>query len=88
MAAKRDNTPARWTLLLASGVAAAGFWLGIVTGPQPTQATPAPTTAVQSTSAPRQIQGQSSSGFASPSQQTQSAPQARIAAPRFRTRGS
>ncbi len=85
MAAKRDNTTSRWTVVIASGVAAAAFWLGIVYGPQPANANPPQTAAVQTTAAPRQFQGRTGSGFASPSQ---SQPQARAITPRLRTRGS
>ena len=84
MAAKRDNTPSRWTLVLASGVAAAGFWFGILNGPQPANATP-PQASVQTAATQNQFQGQTGSRFTSPSFPS---PQISITAPRFRTRGS
>ena len=88
---KRDNGPARWAVLLASGMAAAGFFGAIINGPQPVQAGPnqaGPTrvAVVQPTQVPTPVPNRTPrQRITSPS--IAQAPQF-LPAPRLRTRGS
>ncbi len=96
-AAKRDNTPARWAVVIASGLAALGFWTGIINGPQPAQANSnsganiAMARQSPSASPPFSSTGSSSAGSSGRRQlgsQTTPSQPSTAPTPRFRTRGS
>ncbi len=79
----RNNRAARWAIALAGLLATAGFWTGIVTGPQPAQATPIQVAAAQ----PASPSNQNLSGSQRFSTSAPSVPRVSTA-PRLRTRGS
>ena len=82
--AKRPNTPARWVVLVGTGLAAAGFWAGVINGPPPAQAGPQMVTASQfPAQAPNRSAINRSGRFSAPS-----LPRVQAPVPRFRTRGS
>lgn len=83
---KRDNSPARWAVLLASGIAAAGFFGAIINGPQPAQAGPPRAAFVQPTSAPALVQNRTG-GQRTSAPSISQAPRP-LTAPRLRSRGS
>lgn len=83
---KRNNHFARWTVILATGLATFGFWTGIINGPLPAQGAGPGSAAAQQSSTNSQGVGRSLPGFStSPSF---SSPQFSAPPPRFRTRGS
>lgn len=84
---KRNNRFARWTVILATGLAAAGFWSGIINGPQPAQS--ASTSALAAQQASTGFQGgvvRQTPSFSPPP--GFSSPQFSSSPPRFQTRGS
>ncbi len=84
-AKKRNNGPARWAVLLAGALAAAGFWTGVVTAPQPGQTGVAQAAAAPPAPAASQVQSQNGrQRFISPSIAQSPA----FSPPRLRTRGS
>lgn len=87
-ASNRKKAPARWAVLIGSGLATAGFLYAIVSGPQPSQASVPPTTVVQTAPAPRTLAGDGPSRLARPSSPQSGFAPSPFAPPRLRTRGS
>jgi len=85
-APRRNNSPARWSVFVASALAAAGFWIGIVNGPQPAQGGSSQMVVSGPASGQALPQDQLSRRGAGSSFAPQ--PQFSAPAPRFRTRGS
>lgn len=84
---KRNNRFARWTVILATGLATVGFWSGIVNGPQPVHNTVASAPTQQTATGSQGITFQQTPAFSS-SSGFSSSPQFSPSPPLFRTRGS
>jgi hypothetical protein len=81
---RRRKGPARWLMAVLSGLAAAGFLGAILSGPHPTDATPA-----AANQAPAARAGDGGAGVVPAlSQPSGAQPPVVTAPPRFRTRGS
>ena len=83
---KRNNRFARWTVIVATGLATVGFWAGIVNGPPPLHNTVAAAPPQQTATGSQGITLQQPHALSSPS--GFSSPQFSTSPPMFRTRGS